>query len=671
MSENRPVAIKEKRRQYVKDHVLELHFFRRPTFCYHCNQFIYGLGKQGFQCLQCGLATHKYCAPLIVYNCTRNADVIQSECTEGFAHHFKKHQFLKPSICDHCGQFIFALRSQGYHCEDEICQMNVHSHCLRFVANNCGFHRHKKYGNMMLKLNCEVNDNAVNLNISVTQCQNLLPADSNGLSDPYVNIQVKSLNGEIIAKFQTKIQFKTLNPQFNESFECSFPFSPDTWIYLQVFDYDNPLQSDFLGGFCLNISDAMTYSIGNPVWFHLLSETLCKTTHKVLLLEEDHAVRKLVDETNNMYESLKSEFSFKQSLLRKPEPEKPKIMSLNDFLLRDILGKGGFGKVFLARANVVNGEQFAIKVMPKFKLIEVDAIECVNVEKNIMSGKNTDHNFITRMYASFQDEYNVYLVMEYLSGFDLMHHLNDEICFDEERTRFYIAELSLPLFFLHKRGIIYRDLKPENILLDSDGHIKLTDFGLSREGIIQDQTKADSFCGTLPYMAPEMLDRKSYDTSVDLWSLGVMTFEMLTGFLPFFGISESHLYIKIHQKLTYPSCLSIPVITFITHLLKINPTYRLGYDVTNGEAYFREHVFFDSIDWNQLELRRVSPPFVPLNPAVNNPNNSINSSNATNIKVSFTDPPNSLIIDHNLFSDFDYTTDNMEVINQTMNFTVI
>ncbi|ELW63305.1 Ribosomal protein S6 kinase alpha-2 [Tupaia chinensis] len=197
----------------------------------------------------------------------------------------------------------------------------------------------------------------------------------------------------------------------------------------------------------------------------------------------------------------------------------------------------------------------------------------------------------------FQTEGKLYLILDFLRGGDLFTRLSKEVMFTEEDVKFYLAELALALDHLHGLGVIYRDLKPENILLDEEGHIKITDFGLSKEAIDHDK-RAYSFCGTIEYMAPEVVNRRGHTQSADWWSFGVLMFEMLTGSLPFQGKDRKEtMALILKAKLGMPQFLSVEAQSLLRALFKRNPCNRLGAG-TDGVEEIKRHPFFVTIDWN-------------------------------------------------------------------------
>ncbi|XP_077977201.1 ribosomal protein S6 kinase alpha-3-like isoform X2 [Glandiceps talaboti] len=279
------------------------------------------------------------------------------------------------------------------------------------------------------------------------------------------------------------------------------------------------------------------------------------------------------------------------------------------FELLKVLGQGSFGKVFLVRKIRGNdgGTLYAMKVLKKATLKVRDRVR-TKMERDILVEVN--HPFIVKMQYAFQTEGKLYLILDFLRGGDLFTRLSKEVMFTEEDVKFYLAELALALDHLHSLGIIYRDLKPENILLDTTGHINLTDFGLSKEAILEDK-KTYSFCGTVEYMAPEVVNRRGHTTAADWWSFGVLMFEMLTGTLPFQGQHRKETMTMILKaKLGMPQFLSPEAQSLLRQLFKRNPANRLGAG-PNGVDDIKKHTFFKTIDWEKLLKKEISPPFKP------------------------------------------------------------
>lgn len=278
----------------------------------------------------------------------------------------------------------------------------------------------------------------------------------------------------------------------------------------------------------------------------------------------------------------------------------------SQFELLKVLGQGSFGKVFLVRKVVGkdSGTLYAMKVLKKATLKVRDRVR-TKMERNILV--DVEHPFIVRLHYAFQTEGNLYLILDFLRGGDLFSRLAKEVMFTEDDVKFYLAELALALDHIHKLGIIYRDLKPENILLDTEGHISLTDFGLSKQPL--DDCKAYSFCGTIEYMAPEIVNRKGHSFAADWWSFGVLMFEMLTGALPFQGANRKETMTQILKaKLGMPLNISPEAQALLRVLFKRNPANRLG---SGGIEEIKNHVFFATIDWDALYRKEIKPPFKP------------------------------------------------------------
>mmetsp|Transcript_5536 Transcript_5536/g.11380 ORF Transcript_5536/g.11380 Transcript_5536/m.11380 type:complete len:583 (+) Transcript_5536:118-1866(+) len=280
-----------------------------------------------------------------------------------------------------------------------------------------------------------------------------------------------------------------------------------------------------------------------------------------------------------------------------------------DFQLLKVIGRGSFGKVMMVRKKGDSDKNrvYAMKVLRKEAIIKRNQVEHTKAEREIL--EEIKHPFLMGLHFAFQTESKLYLVMDYLTGGELFFHLKNDRRFRESRARFYTAEIALGLGHLHSKNIIYRDLKPENILLDSDGHIKLTDFGLSKR--YTEGTQAQTFCGTPEYLAPEVITGVGHGKEVDWWSLGILLFEMLVGLPPFYSENVSLMYNLIQVgELRIPSFVSRPAATIISGLLQRDPVDRLGYGPEDVEDV-KAAEFFHNLNWEALYNKEIEPEFVP------------------------------------------------------------
>eukprot|EP00730_Choanoeca_flexa_P005052 TRINITY_DN11866_c3_g3_i7.p1 TRINITY_DN11866_c3_g3~~TRINITY_DN11866_c3_g3_i7.p1 ORF type:complete len:509 (+),score=148.32 TRINITY_DN11866_c3_g3_i7:149-1675(+) len=280
-------------------------------------------------------------------------------------------------------------------------------------------------------------------------------------------------------------------------------------------------------------------------------------------------------------------------------------VSMDDFNIERVIGKGSFGKVMIVRKKDT-GNIYALKKLSKQHLKERGEIEHTISERNILEKHNSP--FLVSLKFSFQTPEKLYFVLDYVSGGELFVHLQRMGQFPEPQARFYTAMLVLALEHLHEKNIIYRDLKPENILIDMNGYIKLTDFGLCKEGVDRFGRTA-TFCGTPEYMAPEILQQKGYGMEVDWWTVGTLLYEMLTGLPPFYDEDTQEMYRKIlFQPLTFPEDVSLMAQDIIAKLLQRTPAQRLG---KFSAEEIKEHLFFKGLEWDALAEKRLPAPWKP------------------------------------------------------------
>ena len=327
-----------------------------------------------------------------------------------------------------------------------------------------------------------------------------------------------------------------------------------------------------------------------------ITETKNEKKIPLLELKELHKTKNPIKEKEN-YD--KKEYQNKQFTHK---------VTLNDFKILKTLGKGAFGKVLLVYNEELN-KYFAMKILKKDFIKKNKQIAHTKVERKIL--EKIDYPFIAQLFYAFQNKEKLYMITEYMPGGEMFYHLHKEEYFKESKAKFYICEIILAIEHLHKNNIIYRDLKPENILLDENGHIKLTDFGLSK--IVNDINKDRTFtiCGTPEYVAPEVLTGKGYNKSVDWWSLGIVLYEMLCGYSPFREARE-RIDIEIYFKpIHHDNLISDIAFDLINKLIEPNCEKRLGYGIMDS-IEIKNHVFFKDINWKKVERKEIEPEYKPV-----------------------------------------------------------
>ncbi|CAO3596779.1 unnamed protein product [Absidia cylindrospora] len=293
----------------------------------------------------------------------------------------------------------------------------------------------------------------------------------------------------------------------------------------------------------------------------------------------------------------------------KPQQQAPPI-TFDSFDLLRVIGRGSFGKVYVVRKKDTN-RIYAMKVLRKSRIISRSEVTHTMAEKTVLA--KIRNPFVVPLKFAFQSPDKLYLVLAFINGGELFHHLQVQGRFDENRSRFYTAELLSALECLHDLNVVYRDLKPENILINQNGHIALCDFGLCKLNMTENE-RTNTFCGTPEYIAPELLLGHGYSKTVDWWTLGVLLYEMMTGLPPFYNENTNEMYKKIlKDDLVFPDDISDDISddakSLLHGLLTRDPEKRLG---NNGSADIKNHPFFSKhIDWDLLIQKKVQPPFKP------------------------------------------------------------
>ncbi|CCD51892.1 hypothetical protein ACHAPC_008472 [Botrytis cinerea] len=293
-------------------------------------------------------------------------------------------------------------------------------------------------------------------------------------------------------------------------------------------------------------------------------------------------------------------------------------LSVRDFELVRTLGTGTFARVWLVRlANPAEEDRdkvFALKVLRKVEVIKLKQVDHVNHERSVLSDV-AGHPFITTLITSFSDHDSLYMLLDYCPGGEVFSYLRKAKRFDENTARFYAAEIVLILEFLHEQeGVAYRDMKPENLLLDAEGHIKLVDFGFAKR---LGNRETYTLCGTPEYLAPEVIQSKGHTTAVDWWALGILIYEFLTGYPPFWHSNPIEIYKQassriVSKPVSFPAepAISPAAKDIIRQFCTLDRSHRLG-NISGGAARVKDHPFFQGVIWEDVYYRKYRGPIIP------------------------------------------------------------
>ncbi|CAK90218.1 unnamed protein product (macronuclear) [Paramecium tetraurelia] len=334
----------------------------------------------------------------------------------------------------------------------------------------------------------------------------------------------------------------------------------------------------------------------------------CKSSNNLEMIQDSYPKIKQLQTTLQQLEQFKNQLQKKQQTFSTIYSEsckniKEDDVSLSQFQILGLIGKGSFGQVYLVKRQ---NQLYAMKVLDKIMVLKQNLFPYAQTERNVLS--MTSHPFIVKLRYAFQTTDKLIMMLDYCPGGDLGQLLEEEQRLPEEQVKNYICEIILALEDLHQRDIIYRDLKPENIVIDADGHAILTDFGLSKEGIFHASQGARSFCGSVAYLAPEMLKRKGHGKAVDWYLLGVVMYELLVGVPPYYDNEKDQLFDNIENAtLKIPSFISFEGRNLIKLLLKRNPIKRLGSGVGDS-LEIKQHPYFQDVDWEKVKNKELELP---------------------------------------------------------------
>lgn len=298
------------------------------------------------------------------------------------------------------------------------------------------------------------------------------------------------------------------------------------------------------------------------------------------------------------------EESTEQSSSSTDDDKTTREYSLDDFQMIKTIGTGTFGRVCLCK-DIKTDTFMAMKILTMTDVIRLKQVEHVKNEKNILA--EVDHPFIVNMLWSTKDDCCLYMLSEYVCGGELFTYLRNQGRFDTAAANFYASEIILALEYLHSLMIVYRDLKPENLLINRNGHLKITDFGFAKK--LRDRTW--TLCGTPEYLAPEIIQSKGHNRAVDWWALGILIYEMLVGYPPFYDDNPFGIYEKILSgKIDWPRQMDPIAKDLVKKLLVLDRTKRLG-NMKNGADDVKRHRWFKNLDWNDVLNLKSKPPIMP------------------------------------------------------------
>lgn len=539
-------AIKEKKVHVIKGHKFVSQFFRHFTFCSLCSDFLWGLlTKQGYQCIQCTLVVHKKCHSRVLTWCPGSL-----QATPEAQELVERFEINVPH------KFSLAAFHRPTFC-DHCGQLIFPFYHSSFKCKSCGFTCHKK---------CEA-----------------FVANICGVP--------QKLLAEALSSIDLTRQDKIERTFKKEGSDCNGDVQPN---YIGLYSAVTHLKHD-------DTFSSNAHGSGSPPNYRGIGydPNFMGSENTSYMPMESYYPDKQQSVYEQMWMTTAGKPYFVNSVLKNAN-------SLDCFRCRTLIGRGSFGKVVLAE-HIDSGKAVAIKILKKHNVLLDDDRDAVFLERDVLH-LTAYHPFFAHLISTFQTKAHLYFVMEYINGGDMMFHMAENRKLSESIALFIAAEVILALKFLHEHNVIYRDLKLDNVMIDSEGHVRLTDFGMCRR-LRHSEDFATTLCGTPDYMAPEIISSRSprYTTSVDWWALGVLLYEMVCGSTPFRAPrndekTRTEMILKGRVS-HYPHHLSSLCKSAIKSFLTVNILERLG---CCRDAC--SHAFFQTIDFEDLEARRIAPP---------------------------------------------------------------
>ncbi|KAF8798875.1 protein kinase C1 [Phlegmacium glaucopus] len=599
--------------------------FYQLMLCAFCGDFL--LNALGYQCEDCRYTCHKKCYEKVVTKCISKSNAGEGDeekINHRIPHRFEPLTNMGANWCCHCGYMLPLGRKNARKCSE--CDITCHANCAHLVPDFCG---------MSMETANELLRNWRDINRARGDKAQVKPAirqySDHHITSPSLDSTLAGLDRMKISspeaaappdpfarpaslpptdRFQSDPRYHQVPPQAPAYGQQPSPANrppPGARVPIPPGYAQEPNMQGQIPG--PQDPSAATAAVVDNGYGHPGYQG--KPPYQVPI-QTKPALPQSPGPQRQSAGGLPIQGSQPRVPLQQPPPRqatRKRKVGLDDFNFLAVLGKGNFGKVMLAEEKKTNG-LYAIKVLKKEFIIDNDEVESTRSEKRVfLAAARERHPFLLGLHSCFQTETRVYFVMEYVSGGDLMLHIQRKQ-FSLRQAKFYASEVLLALEYFHANGIIYRDLKLDNILLTLDGHVKVADYGLCKEEMWYGQTTS-TFCGTPEFMAPEILLEQRYGRAVDWWAFGVLTYEMLLGQSPFRGDDEDEIFDAIlEDEPLYPITMPRDAVSILQKLLTRDPTRRLGSGKEDAEELKRQP-FFKDVNFDDVLNKRIPPPYFP------------------------------------------------------------